>query len=109
MIEWYKDLYMDSITKKTADVWRRLSDKEVLQYPVFCVTLSTNPSNLLDIINVNELLFPYYKDKQIFIVGVASSREQAKIMAAAIVTKVYETTGGFDVRAYFGKNFGERL
>lgn len=101
MVEWYKDLYVDAITRKCVKMLQSRIEKEKIQYPVFCISLASNPANLLDIMNVNELLFPYYKKKRIFILGLASSRQQAKIMAAAIIQKVYHETGGFDVRAYY--------
>ena len=101
MVKWFKDLYLDGITRKRVDMFKSYIDKEKLQYTVFFVTLASNPDNLLDIMNVNELLFPYYKKKQMLILGLAGSRQQAKIMAAGIIEKVYRETGGFDVRAYF--------
>ena len=101
MVEWYKDLYLDGITKGQVERLKSYIEKEKLQYPIFCITLASNPNNLLDIMNVNELLFPYYKRKQILILGLASSRQQAKIMVAGMIEKVYRETGDFDVRSYF--------
>lgn len=101
MVEWYKDLYLDGITKGQVERLKFYIEKEKVQFPVFCITLASNHENLLDIMNVNELLFPYYKKKQILILGLASSRQQAKIMAAGMIDKVYQQTGGFDVRNYF--------
>lgn len=101
MIKWIEPLYMDGITKHVADLVMEKSKSEKLQYPVFLVTFPTNENNLLDIIAVNELLFPYYKKKDTYVLGMASSRQQAKIMAASIISKVYEETGGFDLKSYF--------
>ena len=101
MIEWYEDLYLDGITKKNVQSIKKQIEKKKLKYPYFCVTIATNENNLLDIMNVNELLFPYYANKDIFIVGLASTRKQAKYIAIAIVDKIYKETGGFDVRKYF--------
>lgn len=105
MVEWYKELYLDDITKYTENHIRSSIERERIQYPVFCVSLASNPDNLLDIINVNELLFPYYKKQTCYILGLASSRRQAMIMAAAILTKLYRETGSLDVITFYEKKF----
>ncbi len=109
MVEWFESLYLDGITKHTVQHIKEKVEKEKLQYPVFCVAFSSNPENLLDIMNVNELLFPYYQKKSCFILGLASSRKQAMIMAAAIITRLYRETGGFDVKSYYGKKSQEKI
>lgn len=101
MITWIEPLYMDGITKHVADFVMKKAKLEKVQYPVFLVTFPTNENNLLDIIDVNELLFPYYKKRNTHVLGMASSRQQAKIMAAAILSKVYDETGDFDLKSYF--------
>lgn len=105
MVRWYKNLFLDGITRHTARQIQLRIEKEKLQYPVFLVALASNEDNLLDVMNVNELLFSYYKKRTTHILGLASSRQQAKIMAAVIVSKVYQDTGGCDVRAYVKEKF----
>lgn len=105
MVRWYTDLFLDGITKHTVRLIQQRIEKEKLQYPIFLVALASNESNLLDVMNVNELLFPYYKRRTTHILGLAVSRQQAKIMAAAIVSKVYQDTGDWDVRSYVKGHF----
>lgn len=105
MVRWYKDLFLDGITKHTASKIKQQIEKEKLQYPIFLVALASNENNLLDVMNVNELLFSYYKKRTTYILGLASSRQQAKIMAAAIISKVYQDTGECDVRSYVQGKF----
>lgn len=100
MVEWYAQIYSDGITKHTLDLVKDKVEKQKIQFPVFLVTLASNPNNLLDVIPVNELLFPYYQRRTTFVLGVASSRKQAKLMAASIVAKVYEETGDFQIREW---------
>ena len=76
-----------------------------MQYPFFVVSLASNEDNLLDIMHINELLFPYYRKRTTRVLGVAGSRQQAKIMAAAIISKVYQDTGTCDVRKFFQSCF----
>lgn len=105
MVRWYKDLFLDGITKHTVKGIQQRIGKEKLQYPIFLVALASNEDNLLDVMNVNELLFSYYKKRTTYILGLAGSRQQAKIMAAAIVSKVYQDTGDCDVRNYVKGHF----
>ncbi len=105
MVQWYTDLFLDGITKHTVEHIRDRVGKRRIQYPVFAVTYASNEKNLLDVININELLLEYYQKCNIYILGVASSRQQAKIMAAAIVSKVFEETNSFEIREYFENGF----
>lgn len=107
MVRWYKDLFLDGITKHTVGRIKKDIEKEKLQYPIFLVALASNEKNLLDVMNVNELLFPYYHKRTTYILGLASSRQQAKIMAAAIVSKVYQENGDCDIRSYVKGEFWE--
>ena len=107
MVRWYKDLFLDGITKHTVGLIQKGIEKEKLQYPIFLVALASNENNLLDVMNVNELLFPYYKKRTTYILGLAGSRQQAKLMAAAIISKVYQENGTCDVRSYVKENFRE--
>ena len=105
MVEWQKDLYLDGITKHMVDKIKDRAERERVQYPFFVVSLASNEDNLLDIMHINELLFPYYRKRTTKVLGVAGSRQQAKIMAAAIISKVYQDTGTCDVRKFFQSCF----
>jgi hypothetical protein len=104
MIEWYPALYLDSETLKKETRIKRRVEKHRLNFNVYCIALASNKKNLFDIINANELLFQYYRNRGIKIVGLASSKESAVKMVADIVGDVYHQTGKFDVRAFFGQN-----
>lgn len=105
MVEWQKDLYLDGITKHMVHKIKDRVERERVQYPFFIVSLASNENNLLDIMHINELLFPYYRKRTTRVLGVAGSRQQAKIMAAAIISKVYQDTGTCDVRKFFQSCF----
>lgn len=51
--------------------------------------------------NVNELLFPFYKRKDIYIVGLATSKEEAILLVVDMLMEIYNNTGDFLVREYF--------
>lgn len=68
---------------------------------VYCIALATNENNLLDIYSTNDLLFPYYKRREITVVGLASSKESAVELVVTIINDVYHQTGKLDVRTFF--------
>ena len=53
-----------------------------------------------DIMEANELLFPYYR-KDIRIVGLAKGRDEAISLVEDMIMEVYNETGAFNVREYF--------
>ena len=100
MIIWYKHLYYEGQSGAKVEEWKRQIDKGKLMFPIFCITLPTNPKNLLDIIPVNELLFPYYKRKNITVVGLAGTKMLAMQLVARIVEDVYQKTGNLDILGF---------
>ena len=76
-------------------------EKGELTFEVYCITFASNSHNLFDIINANELIFPYYSKKDIYILGLAGSRGQAKQLVKDMLLEIYNKTGDFRVREYF--------
>lgn len=101
MIKWYPDLYCDPETEKKEKRIRKRLEKKRVNFRVYCIAIASNEKNLLDIYCSNELLFRYYRTKEMKIVGLASSKESAIQIVAEIVDEVYQQTGKIDVRAYF--------
>ena len=69
--------------------------------PLYCISVATNETNLLDIISCNELLFAYYKKNTVRVLGLAASYKEAIQLVTSILMNVYNDTGGFDVRGYY--------
>jgi len=102
MIKWISTLYFsDNIKKHKQKKLMKDVEKGKLTFEVYSITLAMNEENLLDIINANELLFPYYQRKEIYVIGLAKSREEAKLLAVDILMDMYKETGGFKAREYF--------
>ncbi|MFU0826866.1 MAG: AsnC-trans-reg domain-containing protein [Lachnoclostridium sp.] len=102
MIKWAKKLYFSSDMKQTKkNRLIRAIEKGELTYEVYCITFASNPHNLFDIINANELLFPYYARQEITVLGLAGSRGQAKLLVKDMLEEIYNKTGDFRVREYF--------
>lgn len=101
MVKWYPALYLDSVTSKNQRKIKRRMEKRKVNLRVYCIALASNEKNLLDIYCTNELLFHYYRCKEIKVIGLASSKESAIQMVADIVNDVYQQTGRLDVRTFF--------
>lgn len=101
MIKWYPALYLDSVTKKNLRRIKRRMERRKINLRVYCIALASNEKNLLDIYSTNELLFQYYRQKDIKVIGLASSKESAIQLVADIVNDVYQQTGRLDVRTFF--------
>lgn len=101
MIKWYDNLYIDKLLKnKKKKIMKRI-DEGKLTLHIYCITLASNGNNLFDIMNANELLFHYYKKKDMHILGLALGRESAIEIVAKMIEEIYKSTGDFKVRDYF--------
>lgn len=101
MIQWVTKLYIgDKLAKKKEKVIASINQKEAT-FDVYCIAFASQSSNLFDVLNANELLFPHYRRRDVSIVGIAKGREEAILLVKDMLLEVYNKTGGFDVRNYF--------
>lgn len=68
---------------------------------IYCISFASNPDNLFDIYEAKELLFPYYRKRDIHIIGLAGGYEEACLLVRDMVEEIYRETGAFQVREYF--------
>ncbi|MDF2610132.1 MAG: hypothetical protein K0R92_1606 [Lachnospiraceae bacterium] len=102
MIKWAKNLYLgDTINPKKKDRIMKSIETGKFTFEVYCILFASNPENLFDIMNANELLFPYYSKKELYVVGLALSRIEAFELVKEMIDQVYRETGSFSVRDYF--------
>lgn len=101
MVHWASKLYIGEKMKAKKDKAIVSIDKQEVTYGVYCIAFASQPANLFDIMNANELLFPCYKKADVRIVGLAKGREEAVLLVQDMLMEVYNKTGEFDVRAYF--------
>ena len=99
-MRWYRKLYVGETARK--DRYRIVGKVrwKRFQKNAYVITLASNEANLLDIYPANAMLWPYFRKKEILIVGIAGSYEEALELACHIVAEVYSGTGSFDVRGY---------
>ncbi len=102
MIIWHEELYIEEKIKKHKKLYISKINKEKFIVSVYCITLASNPENLLDIISASELKWHHYKRNNIVIIGLCGSREGAMELVADIVNEVYNKTGNFNIREYLG-------
>jgi len=101
MILWTSRLYIGEKVKKKKDkVIASINNREAT-FGVYCIAFASHPSNLFDILEANELLFPHYLNSEVRIVGLAKGKQEAIELIQKMLLEVYHTTGNFDVRAYF--------
>lgn len=102
MITWSNQLFLSkSIKKHNLDKIKKSIENRKFTCSIYCISLASNPKNLLDIYNSKELLFPYYKKNDIHIIGLAKSKNQAYDLVIDIIEEIHRNTGDFKVREYF--------
>ncbi|MGF7145757.1 hypothetical protein HNQ56_004200 [Anaerotaenia torta] len=101
MILWNESLYVgNKIKRRKNRVIASMNNREAV-FGVYCIAFASNPNNLFDIYEANELLFPCYQRSEIRIAGLAGGKQEAVELAHDMLMEVYRKTGKFDVRIYF--------
>lgn len=102
-MKWYKRLYVG----KNAQLSKRSIIRNIrqgrFQLGVYVLALPANDENVLDIYPAYTLLQPYYRKKEIYIVGIAKGREEAMKLLTQIVMEASEATGSYKVRGLVEK------
>lgn len=101
MIQWASKLYVGEKLKKKRDKAIASINNRRATFNVYCIALASHPSNLFDIMDANELLFPHYQKSDIRIVGLAGGKEEAINLVHDMIMEMYNNTGEFNVREYF--------
>lgn len=101
MVQWASKLYIgEKMNKKMKKAVASINNREAT-YNVYCIAFASQPANLFDIMDANELLFPHYKKAEVHIIGLAKGKEEAIKLVQDMLMEVYQETGAFNVRAYF--------
>ena len=99
-MRYYKHLYVsEDLLKKKGKILRKLEQNK-LQLNVQLIALPENKNNQLEIMNSQILLQPSYPKKDMFIVGIVSSYDEALEFVENIAREVYENTNNVDIRNY---------
>lgn len=105
-MEWYEPLYVsDSMKKKKNRIlWRLNHNAGILNG--FLVTLAINEVNLLEIYPMREMKWNHYLRKNLTVVGITKTYEEAVEMVTAIVDMTYQSLHSSDVRTFLKENRG---
>lgn len=100
-MKWYKKLYLGESIKQVKWVQFKITySKKAEGY--YCIALSENKDNLLDIYPSKFLRTPGLKGNWPCIIGIASGRSEAFDVVRDIIEDVYVHTRGFDIKSYLG-------
>ena len=103
---WYDDLFVgESISpRRKKRIIRKINRRSILGGE-YLLTLSSNPDNLIDIINAQVIRQRYYPRKDLVVIGLAGNYEEAMMLAGEIVSGIYAVQGNFKLREFFEKNW----
>ena len=105
MIMWYQNVYMDeNASKNPQKCMNRVEAVKLWKKSYTLITLPTNAENLFDILNSRELLFDYYKRRDMYVLGVAADRESAMELLVYLIDDMMKQSGEFSPRTFFGRD-----
>ena len=99
-MKWYTDLYLG---KSIAPRYRMLQYKishRLIHPTVYLIALVQREGRLLEIIPSTCLLQPVYPQENLYILGMAGSRQEAVNLTCEILEAVFKERGNFDLRAW---------
>lgn len=99
-MRWYKNLYIGEKARKNRYkiVWKVKHRAGTIN--VYLLIFPSNSENMLEILNANYLLQPYYRHQDIKIIGIASSYGEALTLLTEIVQEIYQKTGTVNIKEY---------
>ena len=101
-MRWYERLYLGEKAKKNRfSILQALRQEKSTGF--YVITPASNPKNLFDIYSASAIKQPYYKNKNLLIVGVAADYEDAAMLVGRIVGDIYRKTGGYDVSRFLNQ------
>lgn len=101
MIQWTSRVYVGEGLRKKKDKVIASINKRRITHDIYCIAFASQPDNLFDIMNANELLWPHYQKMDIRILGLAKGKDEALNLVKDMLMEIYNNTGAFGVREYF--------
>lgn len=105
MIYWYSDLYMDEKVKKNPEKCKKsVMNRRLFRKSYTAIVLAMNEKNLFEIIETRELFFRRYSYLDIYVVGLASNKDEALSLLQQLLLEVWKEDSFASPRKYFDKN-----
>ncbi len=103
MLDFRKELFVgESVREDYQKLVPRIRKGKPVKKGITLIAYAVNGVDLFDLLSAKEMVFPLRRSQDIYVLGIAGSREEALAMVQDMVMEVYGQTGGFDVRKYFG-------
>lgn len=103
MVVWKEALYVAGIPQKKQKRIMKAIEKKHPVKGVYLVTAPSNEENCLEYVKANQILQPYFREKEIVVYGLAGSEEAAQELVASMLCGTYAATGDFRVIPYLEK------
>lgn len=104
MVLWSEKLYIGKqLSRKSEKIKRKLSGGRFVP-DVYLIAQPSNDKNLFDIFPSKELLFPYYRRREIVVCGLAKTKEEAMELVTDMIEEMYRETGKLCSKEYFAKS-----
>lgn len=97
-----KELYFGEKASLSQKELIKVLKKKKLLIGLYVITTASNESNLLDIYEATQFLQPSLSKNNFMVVGIALGREEALAVVTQIIDDIYQQTGGFDIKKFFG-------
>ena len=101
MIVWSERLYIGEQAKADCRKLQKKLEKGKMTSDIFLITKPSNENNLMDIHPANELLFPYHRNREIPVYGLAKGKNEALQLVLTILEDIYRETEGLSCKEYF--------
>ena len=103
MIVWKEALYVAGLSPRKQKRIMKAVEKRHPVKGVYLVTAPSNEENCLEYVAANQMLQPYYREREVVVYGLAGSEEAAQELAASMLCGTYAATGDFRVIPYLDK------
>lgn len=101
MVVWSEKLYIGERAEKNFKKLQKKLENGKLVPEAYLITRPSNASNLFDILPAAELLFPYYKKRELMVYGLAKGKAEAEELVLTMLEDVYRETNGLCCKEYF--------
>ena len=105
-MRYLKELYVSEELKGSEEEVIGHLEKKEFQFRVYLITLPENEKNQLEIYHSGMLNQEWYRDRDVFVVGLAKGYLQALELVRQIAAETVEKTGDADIRQYILKRQG---
>jgi hypothetical protein len=103
MLNVRSDLFVgESLKEKYQKLLPRIAKGKKVKKGITMITYAVNGNDLFDLIPAKEMKLSVRQEQNLYVLGLAGNRREAFFLVQEMVMEVYEKTGGFDVRGYFG-------